>query len=233
MRGVIVIQLLVLVALTGMLARELRTDRLAGEVPVAPPAPEEQPLSPVNAAPEFAVEALESLSETLARPLFDASRRPPSPAPLAESAAGEPEVVKVTPDVGPFILSAIVIVEDERAVLLTNPENGELTRRREGEEVAGWALEEIREDGVVFSNQGAIKEVPLRRFESFVFHRGANAAGQVDKSGERNLLSDALIQKSNKHIETLRSQIKRLQSQIGNTGAQPPTGTEDCGLSRC
>ncbi|NIQ36788.1 MAG: hypothetical protein GTN86_12890, partial [Xanthomonadales bacterium] len=42
-----------------------------------------------------------------------------------------------------FSISAIMITDKERAVLLTHPQSGELTRVAEGELIAGWRLERV------------------------------------------------------------------------------------------
>ncbi|HSS63228.1 MAG TPA: hypothetical protein VLS27_02260 [Gammaproteobacteria bacterium] len=104
---------------------------------------------------------LASLGETVERPLFSETRRPPetdsddapiTPTPLPTSTAGS------------FTVSAIVITESERAVLLVHPQSGELTRVAEGERVAGWRLDRVDNDRAVFSKDGETREAALRTF---------------------------------------------------------------------
>lgn len=104
---------------------------------------------------------LAALSETLARPLFIETRRPPelesngaplTPSPVAaESAAG-------------LTVSAIIITDSERAVLMVHPQSGALTRVTEGETIAGWQLERVENDRAVFSKDGDTREAALRTF---------------------------------------------------------------------
>ncbi|NIQ28780.1 MAG: hypothetical protein GTN88_20750, partial [Gammaproteobacteria bacterium] len=63
-----------------------------------------------------------------------------------------------------FSISAIVITEKERAVLLTHPQSGEVARVAEGETIAGWRLERVESDRAVFSKDGDSKEIALRTF---------------------------------------------------------------------
>ncbi len=104
---------------------------------------------------------LADLSETIERPLFTESRRPseeePSDAPVMPTPV-------VTGPAAVFSISAIVITDKERAVLLTHPQSGELTRVREGETIAGWRLERVESDRAVFSKDGDSKEIDLRTF---------------------------------------------------------------------
>lgn len=104
---------------------------------------------------------LAALSETVERPLFTETRRPPE---------GEPDGAAVSASPVPagsslsFSVSAIVITDDERAVLLVHPQSGALTRVAEGEMVAGWRLDKVESDRAVFSKDGDSQEAVLRSF---------------------------------------------------------------------
>lgn len=116
---------------------------------------------------------LAALSETVARPLFTETRRPPemesngvpdTPGPVAAaSAAG-------------FTVSAIIITESERAVLVVHPQSGELTRVAEGETIAGWRLDRVENDQAVFSKDGDTREAALRIFGPPPPHRPPRSA---------------------------------------------------------
>ena len=111
--------------------------------------------------PLFALADRESFSETLTRPLFMPNRQPPgevaaeSPLPAARAAR---------PNANRYVLSAIIIVDNERIALLTDTATGGLSRVRVGESLAGWQVEEIHEDGAVLSNGDTRENLSLRSF---------------------------------------------------------------------
>jgi len=108
-----------------------------------------------------ALPPLGALIETVERPLFSETRRPPD-----EESNGEPISPAAVP-MGPggkFVLSAIVITDDARAVLIANPQDGEPIRVTEGETIAGWRLDSVENDRAVFSKDGETREVALRIF---------------------------------------------------------------------
>lgn len=110
---------------------------------------------------QLTVPPLAALSETVARPLFSATRRPP------EEEAGDAPDAPVSVPVGPatnFSVTAIVISEKQRAVLLTHPQSGELERVAEGESIAGWRVDKVESDRVFFSKNGETLESALRTF---------------------------------------------------------------------
>ena len=112
---------------------------------------------------EYSLIPLTEFSSTGTRPLFEPSRRPGSIEP------SEPQGVvteKQIPDVGAYVLSAVIIVDQQRIALLGNPGTGELLRGREGDRVEGWTIDEIRSDSVLFSYDGRQNEVMLRTFDA-------------------------------------------------------------------
>lgn len=129
--------------------------------------PQSQELPPRDLGPALqsvAVEiaALESLTDTIERPLFLQSRRPPAPeaAPTVE----EPVREKPVASLPRFVVSAIVIADGERTALLRNPSDGRMLRVVEGDDVQGWTLEEVQSDRVVLATGGRRQELPLRMF---------------------------------------------------------------------
>lgn len=102
---------------------------------------------------------LASLSQTTSRPLFAESRRP------GEFAAGSVEVAPLDSGAGPtFSISAIVLTDKERAVLVNHPASGTPVRLREGESIAGWILKEVFADRATFAKEGESQLVTLRTF---------------------------------------------------------------------
>jgi len=228
----IALQLLAIAVLAWALNGALREDTRVrpSYVAQASTAVEEPP-----APAPFSLASLQSFSQTLERPLFTADRRPPvraAPAPARAPASAPPDPAPA-PEIGPFILSAIVIVDDEREVLLSDPREGRLTRRREGETVDGWTLEEIREDAVILRYGDQTRDVLLRRFDRLARGPGgavSGAAGRSESTRKKTLLEQQLQQKM-KQIQRLREHLQQIQSRPDSV--QSATDGENCGLSRC
>ena len=223
------LQLLIFVVLAALVGAELRHGfhvRAVAPVEVG----KAYEVEPIDAF-AFTMPERSAFSETLERPLFLKTRRPPASIPQREPVV---EVAKTRePDVGPFILSAIVIVEDQRAVLLTDPRNGQLTRRKEGEIVGGWELDEIHSDGVVLTHSGERKEVPLRRFGSSAL--AANQNRGKKRQVKKNDRASRELEIRKQQIKKLQQKLKTMQSNIAKQGSQSAgeVDEESCGLSRC
>jgi len=89
---------------------------------------------------------IESFSETVARPLFMATRRPPEP---------EEAEVEAEPTAGArrnmFNLLGIVISSDERIALVTRRRGGDFLRLVVGQRVDGWLVVAIEPDSMTLS----------------------------------------------------------------------------------
>ena len=111
--------------------------------------------APVKAKPRLdrplEMVALGDLTETTARPLFTASRRPPPP-PTAKPALA-PTKPKPTRLVG-YRLTGIVRSSRQRMILLTEEKSGRVVELHEGEQVDGWRLTSIGTDHVRLSRDG-------------------------------------------------------------------------------
>lgn len=117
----------------------------------------ETPVGPLR----LALPPLAALGETVGRPLFNDTRRPPNEE--LDDAPVSPAPVPVGTGAN-FIVSAIVITDDERAVLLSHPQSAEPTRVDEGETILGWRLERVEKDRAIFSKDGEAREAVLRTF---------------------------------------------------------------------
>lgn len=151
--------LLSLVTLSALVVAELQYDfgrGAGGRAERQSGAPDE--VAPV---PLFALAERESFSETLTRPLFMPNRQPPAPEAASSDA---PAPIAAQPSAGRFALSAIIIVDEKRIALLTDTATGSLHRVGEGENVAGWRVEEIDEGGAVLVNGDNREELALRTF---------------------------------------------------------------------
>ena len=153
------ILLLTLVGLGAIVATEIREGTPSADRAVAAASKKKPQAVPAAWSFQPTLPTLESLSETTSRPLFLAARRPPE----GEPAPG-PEA---PPPAGPapsFSISAIIITDDEHAVLMEHPETGTTKRLKEGEAVVGWTLERVAPDLAVFTKDGQTKEATLRAF---------------------------------------------------------------------
>lgn len=105
---------------------------------------------------------LEAFAEVWERPLFRDDRRP---APPDEEGAAEPapaEPVSVTPP--RVTLSGVVIVDNLRTALLKEFNTQRTMRRKEGDSVDGWVLEQVNDDKVILVQDGNREELVLRQF---------------------------------------------------------------------
>lgn len=108
--------------------------------------------------------ALVDLTETVDRPVFSASRRPPqaSPAPVPDETPVPTTAAEPPPRMK---LSAVVIDAGRRFALLQRVPANDTVRLEQGESVDGWVLVEVRTDGVTLENGGRRHEIALRTFE--------------------------------------------------------------------
>ncbi len=113
--------------------------------------------------PDLAADAplLSEFKATLERPLFSPERRPDRNGPAQE---GESEAV-VGLDAAPGLrLSAVIVDADGRSALLSTPQAVQAQRVPLGGTIAGWRVEEIRDDAVVLRSGSRQAEVALRTF---------------------------------------------------------------------
>lgn len=171
------ILLLTLVGLGAIVATEIREGIPSADRTVAAASKQKPRAAPAAWSFQRTLPTLESLSETTSRPLFLAERRPPKSEPTSLPEAPLP----AGPDPS-FSISAIIITDDEHAVLMEHPETGAINRLKEGETVAGWTLEQVAPDRAVFTKDGQTKEATLRTFgppSPPRSKRRRSAAGQV------------------------------------------------------
>lgn len=123
---------------------------VAAADPGAPPAPEVQPRD------------LATLRTTLERPLFDDDRRPNAPDATA-TAGPEPTA---SGKLASMRLSAVIVAADGSRTALMQPDGQEQPQRvRKGDQVAGWRIDEISDEGVILNAGAERLVVPLRIFE--------------------------------------------------------------------
>lgn len=106
---------------------------------------------------------LSSLTQTVDRPLFTASRRPAPTAPVVaqETTATADASQQSAPTLE---LSAVVIEDGRRLALFLAPAGGAALRAVQGETVQGWELTEVRADGVTLTLDGRRHDIGLRTF---------------------------------------------------------------------
>lgn len=162
------ILLLMLVSLVAVIAVELHKDaRVAGRPGAGIESSQINEQSFLDLL-RISLPPLSSLTETTARPLFVETRKPSpeAPAPVAPM----PVDVGEAPDIS---ISAIVITEKERVVLVKHPVSGALVRMREGERIIGWTLDRVEPGRAVFSKEGTSRSATLRTFGPPVMSQSA------------------------------------------------------------
>ena len=104
------------------------------------------------------VPPLSAFSEIVERPLFREDRRPYKP-----ETPAEPEQ---TSDTGPDItdqisLSAVVIDENERIVLIKRRQGKKLQQLRQGDKFNGWTVNHIRADDITMQKGQETRQIAL------------------------------------------------------------------------
>jgi hypothetical protein len=128
------------------------------------PAAPQPPAARLPALADLELSPIESFAETLNRPLFTATRRPPSPletiqgqgAPAKTAAKGEKVIL------GKYVLRGVVVTPQEKLLLLRQTATGQTMRFREGDAIEDWRIASITQDLLVLARGGAEQKVPLR-----------------------------------------------------------------------
>jgi general secretion pathway protein N len=142
---------------------------VAQDAPAPPPAGTEraadgrshEPPSTV-ANPLWAI-ALGTLSQTLARPLFSPSRRPPSIAPPPALPPLPPPALPSEPDHPLLTLLGTVIGESGGIAVFLDEKSQDLVRLRPGQMQGGWTLQAIRRNAASFARENQEATLSLRR----------------------------------------------------------------------
>jgi general secretion pathway protein N len=127
-----------------------------------------QPFLAPSAA-DLALPPLETFSETLSRPLFAATRRPPSPLAALQGQQGVPPPTqeKTGPKgeklvLGTYLLSGIVVTSDQKIVLLKHATSGKSLRLAEGETLDDWKIATVAPDYVILRRGDREERVSIR-----------------------------------------------------------------------
>jgi general secretion pathway protein N len=163
---------IICLALAAVVADELwliyRSD--AEPVPVAAPPKdglEEKAAADIPPAQEFVLPPLTAYQEIVARPLFTVSRRPPAREEDEEVLEAQ-ERAPVQPLPKTLRLTSVVIAEGVRFALLEDTGAKKLRRVKEGQELEGWKVAEIRPERVVFEQGEARESMDLRIYNKYV-----------------------------------------------------------------
>lgn len=154
------------VTLFGWIAAALAAGWLGFEATRPPPSLPEpvaavEPIAPE--LPELAREVplLSEFKVTLDRPLFSQDRRPDKGSEPADAVAQEVPGANGAPGVR---LTAVIVDAEGRSALLYLPQQAQAQRVPLGGTIAGWRVEQIRDDAVVLRNGAREAEVALRTF---------------------------------------------------------------------
>ncbi len=103
---------------------------------------------------EFTMAALEDFEETIDRPLFSASRRPPAAAPGV--AAGPVPVEQLE-----LVLKGVIISTNGQIAILSDTVSNTTVTLGQGKTYRGWTLAEILPERVVFRRAGQKQQFAL------------------------------------------------------------------------
>jgi hypothetical protein len=124
--------------------------------------------------------ALDSLKETVSRPLFNQTRAPKPPQVVAEEPQDEPEEPQASPD--DFTLLGVVVTETGKMALLRLNKTNEVLRLKDGQTFSDWQVTEIGPRSIVIKKDD--QAFPLKLF-------GSRAApGVVQQPGQDGDNSD-------------------------------------------
>jgi hypothetical protein len=140
-------------------------------------------VQPVDSAPQTApseqvldeevsvrtpVPTLATLTETVSRPVFAATRRafvPPKPVQRA-TPVKKPTPATLTVRRYDFQLTAILIVDDTPIALIRHPKTNTVLKLKEGDVALEWTVRTIMADSVVLANGTETQTIALREFSS-------------------------------------------------------------------
>ena len=107
---------------------------------------------PAGVPVSFAMPPIAAFGETVDRPVFSPTRRPP-PAERGRDSAAQ---------LGSLVLVGLVIAPDGRRALIDHGQPPRIQRVTVGQEVEGWRVEAILPDRVVVHNGNARAELKLK-----------------------------------------------------------------------
>ncbi|MGQ0676966.1 MAG: hypothetical protein ACT4N4_12890 [Rhodospirillales bacterium] len=122
--------------------------------PAAPPSLADLDLPPV-----------ESFAETLNRPLFTATRRPPSPLDVLQGqrAAPTPAATKGEKVIlGKYVLRGVVVTPERKLLLLKQLSTGKSLRLGEGDALEDWRIASITAEHLVLARGDKQERVSLK-----------------------------------------------------------------------
>jgi general secretion pathway protein N len=120
-------------------------------VPVNEPAAGPPPA--LMAAPE-----LTTLTETVERPLFSATRRGPAPPPAVEEA---PPVEAVAAPPPALTVQGLILAGNQSIAMLRRDDTGEILTAHPGDDLSGWHVDSIAAGSVTLRGPDGPVELPL------------------------------------------------------------------------
>lgn len=178
--------LLASIGLTGVIILQIGSDvSLALPVTAAPSSSsfngdEEHPGGLITG--DLETDALDAIVE---RPLFSSSRRPYE-APQSQTASNPTAPARQLS----AKLAGIMLSGESRMALFTHPSKG-LVRLRQGQDVDGWRIEEVREHEVKLSNGDKVTLLKLRKGLAKPAKAKAKTAKKTESSAQGDDKSEA------------------------------------------
>lgn len=126
--------------------------------PIHPPARPKQTAAPVEALPQNPVKSLADFGETLERPLFSVTRRPP-----VKAEPPPPPVVQQRQDSTGIVLVGVMHdASGTRRALIRWGKDNEARWTWPGDRINGWSVRNIAEKEVVIEASGQVESLTLR-----------------------------------------------------------------------
>lgn len=144
-----------MLALAALLGVETDWGRQIHRLPAAPALIEGKAIVP-SVLPEYHLDPVASLNETVDRTLFNPTRRPAPAAPT--SADGGPKAIQR----GQFVLTGTTLAGTRSIAFLKEVANGKARTVQGGDKINGMVVSEIGPDRVKFTLDGDVEELTLK-----------------------------------------------------------------------
>jgi general secretion pathway protein N len=124
--------------------------------------PQRQPPPPSLA--DLELSPLDSFAETLNRPLFTATRRPPSPLERLQGQASAPTAAAKGDRVilGKYALRGVIVTPEQKLLLLRQLATGQSLRLKVGDALDDWRIAAIAPDHLILSRGDKQEKVSLK-----------------------------------------------------------------------
>jgi general secretion pathway protein N len=136
-------------------------------------APRPQTTAPEDDGLRFVMNPADRYDEITERPLFNRSRRP-------EAGQSTESAQAVESSSSAFVLTGVILAARQRIALMHTQSDPKVRRIREGQEIGGWTLEQIKSDRVIMRHDFSTEVVKLD------FKRRTPPPGEGQRAGRQD-----------------------------------------------